>query len=608
MMYEKSNRPYKRLPKRSRITKPNQVKIKHARCFPFKGRYVVVLSGMLILLIVLAMHLLHLHISDKEFLVGQSEARTVREITLPAYRGMITDRNGEPLALSAPVQSIWVNPQVFAPSSKQIKELASNLEISEIDLERRLSDSGGRHFVYLQRQLNPAKAQDILDLNIPGLYAETGFRRYYPAGEIFSHVIGFTNIDDKGIEGLELKYDDLLTGQSGSQRVLRDRRGHIIETMEVIKEPTPGQNLSLSLDRRLQYWAYTALVKAVNQHDAQGGSLVMIDVLTGEILAMVNQPGFNPNDRQQRQSKFIRNRAVTDLFEPGSVLKPFAAVSVLEHKVLNKNQVINTSPGFMKVSGHVVRDLRDYGALTLEGILTKSSNVGITKASLDLRAGQLNQTLGAFGFGQISDSGFPGERAGSIVVPPLYDKFTRATQSFGYGVTVTTLQLAQAYAKLANPEFNQSLTFVKRTPDNTISGQNMLPDAMQHASKEVLSMLDNVVASDGSGSRAQIPGYWVAGKTGTAHKVGEQGYDRDKYRSVFAGVAPASNPRLAMVVVIDEPQGKQYYGGLIAAPVFQQVMSVALRILDIAPDNLQSEQMITHWSGDEKRWENGAIN
>jgi len=522
-----------------------------------------------------------LQVLNKEFLQNHGDARALRVVKISAHRGMITDRNGESLAISTPVNSIWAVPRKVMAADAKLDQLAEYLHMDEKELSSMLKDRIGRQFVYLKRHVAPALAEQVMLLDIPGISLQREYRRYYPAGEVTSHVLGFTNIDDSGQEGMELAYDSWLKGSPGSKRVLKDRLGRIIENIESITTPDPGNHLVLAIDRRVQYLAYRELKSAVNHHKARAGTLVMLDVKTGEIIAMVGQPSYNPNNRTGLKSGHYRNRALTDVFEPGSTLKPFTIATALESGLYDLKSTIDTHPGFFKVGDHTIRDHRDYGVIDLATVIKKSSNIGASKIALSLEPLDFWSTLTKVGFGQATGSGFPGESSGYLNPYNNWSEVEQATMSFGYGISTTALQLAQAYMPFATDGMMLPVSFLKVT--EPVAASRVFSAGV---ARQVRTMLESVVQKGGTGNRAFIEGYRVAGKTGTVHKTIVGGYSEDRYLSLFAGMAPASNPRLIAVVIIDEPKGDQYYGGLVAAPVFSNVMAGALRLLDIPPDNL----------------------
>jgi cell division protein FtsI (penicillin-binding protein 3) len=524
-----------------------------------------------------------LQIQNQDFLRNHGDARSLRTMKILAHRGNITDRNGEALAVSTPVKSIWARPRQLLESSDDLVELAEILKTNTGALHELLKNRVHRNFVYLKRQSKPQVANAIEALQLPGVYIEREYKRFYPSGEITSHLLGFTNVDDKGQEGLELAFDQWLQGASGSKRVLQDSLGRVFADVESIKASKPGKALELSIDRRIQYLAYRELKAAVIYHRARSGMLVMLDVNTGEVMAMVNQPSYNPNNRSGLKSDHFRNRAITDVFEPGSTLKPFTIAAALQSGLYQPDSQIETKPGFLKVGNHTIKDHKNYGKLDLMNILKKSSNVGASKIALSLGPEKIWQTYVNIGFGQSTGSGFPGESSGLLNDYSSWSEVELATMSFGHGIAVTALQLAQAYSVLAGNGVLRPVSFQKI--EEEVTGKRVLPSWVV---KHVNNMLETVVHEGGTGLRAAVRGYRVAGKTGTAHKAASGGYAGDRYVSVFAGMAPLSNPQLVMVVVIDEPQRGEHYGGLVAAPVFSNVMRGALRILNVPPDDIPS--------------------
>jgi cell division protein FtsI (penicillin-binding protein 3) len=539
---------------------------------------VLLMAGVL----ALAARAVDLQLMNHSFLADQGDARYSRVAEISAHRGTITDRYGEPLAVSTPVDSVWVNPKELSQTADQLPRLARALKRDPQSLARRVSSNVEREFLYLARHLQPEQAARVRMLDIPGVYLLREYRRYYPAGEVSGHVLGFTSIDDSGQEGLELAYDHWLAGEDGAKRVIQDRYGHVVENVESIRAARPGKDLVLSLDLRIQYLAYRELKRALIDHRARSGSLVVIDIATGEVLAMVNQPSFNPNDRDQLAAGRYRNRAVTDIFEPGSSIKPFVVAAALSSGQFREDSVIDTEPGFVKVGVKVIEDKHDLGTIDLATVLAKSSNVAMAKIALALDPQQIWTTLNALGFGQVTTTGYPGESAGLLSNYSHWRPIGIATLSYGYGLSVTTLQLAQAYATLGAGGIRRPVTFQRI--DGAVEGERVIDERV---ARQLIHLLESVITPEGTGVRASLTGYRVAGKTGTAWKATAGGYSTDKYISVFAGVVPASAPRLAAVVMIDEPGGTQYYGGEVAAPVFAGVMSGALRLMAIAPDDLR---------------------
>jgi cell division protein FtsI (penicillin-binding protein 3) len=520
-----------------------------------------------------------LQLRDHEFLAGQGDARFSRVAEITAVRGTVTDRYGEPLAVSTPVDSVWVNPKELALASDQIPRLANALKRDKTELARRLTSNLEREFLYLARHMQPSEAQKIRALEIPGVYLMREYRRYYPAGEVAGHILGFTSIDDEGQEGLELAFDHWLAGEDGAKRVIQDRYGKIVQNVEEIRAMRPGRNLVLSIDLRIQYLAYRELKAAIRDQRAKSGSVIVLDVATGEVLAMVNQPAYNPNDRDQIKAKQYRNRAVTDIVEPGSSIKPFVVAAGLASGKFDDHSVIDTNPGYIKVGAKLLEDRQNLGAVGLATILAKSSNVGMTKVALALEPAQMYGTLNALGFGQVTTSGYPGESAGLLPHYSHWRPVGISSMSRGYGLSVTPLQLAHAYATVASLGVTRPISFLR--VETAPAGTRALDAGV---SRTLINMLEAVVAPEGGGTQASIPGYTVAGKTGTAQKATAGGYATDRHVAVFGGIAPASAPRLAAVIVIDEPGAGKYYGGEVAAPVFAGVVGGALRLLAVPPD------------------------
>jgi cell division protein FtsI (penicillin-binding protein 3) len=544
-------------------------------------RFYFIITILLLALLGLIVRIIDLGVIERNFLVKQGAARSIREITIPSHRGMIVDRNGEPLAVSALVASIWINPQIFEITQSQFTKLAKILAYkSSVLKEKVYGDNGDKEFVYLKRGVPPEVAKQVLNLNIRGVFSQNEYKRYYPEAEVMAHVIGFTNIDDDGQEGLELAYQSWLKGIPGKMRVLKDRLGNIIENLAIIRKPQEGQNLMLSLDRRVQYLAYRELKDTVEKYKADSGSIVVLDVKTGEVIAMVNQPSYNPNNRNSVPINYFRNRAVTDLFEPGSTMKAFSIACALANGKFQPTTIINTNPGVLKIDDHQVYDDEhlNNGILTVTEVLKKSSNIGVAKMILSLPSDFLLNFLRNIGFGETTQSGFPGEGRGSLPNNLKWRPFVLATLSFGYSISTTPLQLAQAYAVIASSGLLRPISFLKLSQPS-VSKEVLDPTV----AKQMLKMLQTVLDIGGTGTRAHIPGYSAAGKTGTAYIAGPHGYYTDKYFSMFVGIAPVSDPELVVVVVIKNPRGS-YYGGLVAAPVFAHVMEGALRILGVPQD------------------------
>lgn len=526
------------------------------------------------LLVGVAARAVQLQVFDKQFLIGQGDARMERVDTLSASRGMVLDRHGEPLAISTPLLSLWADPRRI--DEKDISKLAKLLEMPRAELAQKVRSD--RSFVYLRRHMIPEQAEHVLAQKIAGVYGRQEYKRYYPQGEVSAHVLGMTDIDDHGQEGLELAFDSVLEGTDGKKRVLKDLYGNVIRDVESIAPVMPGETLTLSLDSRLQYLAYRELKNAVVLHGAAAGSVVIMDVKNGDILALVNQPSFNPNNRAGLNYNDTRNRAVVDAFEPGSVVKALTLSAALESGRFEEQTSINTAPGYRRLNGHTIRDTHNYGRLTVEKVLTKSSNVGASIIATELGSEAIWNTFYQLGLGQVTGIGLPSEAAGQLPNRPKWQDIELATFSYGYGLTVTPLQLAVAYGALAN----DGVRVVPRLVLNESNVQSVRAVSVQTAQR-MAAMLEQVVVQ-GTGKRAASSLYRIAGKTGTVHKLGKNGYSDDRYVATFAGFAPVSNPRLVMVVTIDDPSGQQYYGGEVAAPVFGRIMQAGLQLLGIAPD------------------------
>ena len=521
-----------------------------------------------------------LQVVRKQFYQDQGDARFLREVDIAVSRGTIFDRNGEPLAVSTPMVSITAVPSEVLDNADRIPALAQALGINSDDLKSYLEQRSDRDFAYLRRQMSPDAAQVVLDLGVPGVNGQREYKRYYPSGEVTAHVLGFTNIDDHGQEGLELAFDSWLAGKKGAKRVIRDRMGHIVEDVEQVRAPQPGQNLTLSLDRRIQFLAYSELKKQLDDVDADSGERVVLDVRTGEILAMVSLPTYNPNAVTGTNGSQRRNRAVTDVVEPGSTMKPFTMAAALSSgKFTPTSPQIDTGNGHFMYYGHDIHDDSANGVLTPTGVLTKSSNVGAAKIAIQLDTQFLYDSYRAFGFGDSTGSGFPGESSGLLKVGHTWRPLEKATIAYGYGMNLTPLQLANAYATLADDGVMHPPTFIK---DGDNPGKQIVTPQIAH---ELVTMLETVTAPGGTATRAQIANYSVAGKTGTAHLAAVGGYAKNNYNSLFAGIVPATDPRLVGVIVINNPK-KGYFGGDVSAPVFQRVMDGALRLLDVPPDNI----------------------
>ncbi|MBQ15380.1 MAG: penicillin-binding protein 2 [Gammaproteobacteria bacterium] len=535
-----------------------------------------------------------LQILERDFLQGEGDARTIRTVPIAAHRGIITDRNGEPLAVSTPVKSIWVNPQEIAGEPQSITLLAEALNLNSEVLINTIKNNSSREFLYVKRRLPPLEAELILAMDIDGVYTQQEYQRYYPQGEVTAHLVGISNVDDVGQEGLELTYDEWLRGVPGLRQVMKDPRGHIIEELNTIQTAQPGKNLELSIDFRLQNLAYRELKAEFIKRRAKSASIVVLDVDTGEVLAMANQPSYNPHNKDTMTDfSVLRNRAVTDVFEPGSTVKAFTIAAALETGLFQPDTVIDTTPGWMMIGRDEVKDIFNYGVLDVGRVITKSSNIGASKIALEIGAEPIRNMLERVGFGQPTGTGFPGERVGILRNPGRWSRIEVATLAYGYGLSTSALQLAQAYAVLADSGMKKPVSLLKLTAEE-LAAQTRTSVISKIINSQVVAMLETVVDSNRGGSavEANVPFYTVAGKTGTAHVVGEFGYEENLHNSLFVGMAPASNPEVVVVVVINEPKGDEHYGGQVAAPVFSKVVAGAMRILNIAPDIVKGNDLV----------------
>ncbi len=558
--------------------------------YPWRFRIVL---GLLALMVgAISWRIVDLHVIDHDFLQAHGDARSVRHIPIPAHRGLITDRNGEPLAVSTPVTTLWTNPKDLMALRDQWPRIAQALGQDPKAFAQRIEQNANREFMYLMRGLTPEQGQAILDNKVPGVYAIEEFRRFYPAGEVTAHVVGFTDVDDHGREGVELSFEEWLAGVPGKRQVLKDRRGRLIKDVQVARNAKPGKALALSIDLRLQYLAHRELRNALVENGAKAGSLVIVDVKTGEVLAMANQPTYNPNNRRNLQPAAMRNRAMIDVFEPGSTVKPISMAAALETGRWKPEDKVEVYPGSLQIGRYTIKDVSktEGPILDLTGILINSSNVGMSKIAFDIGGETIYDTMRKLGLGQDTGLGFPGERVGNLPNHREWRKAETATLSYGYGLSTTAIQLVHAYATLANNGQAVPLSMIR--VDSVPDGAQAIPE---NVAKTMQGMLQQVVEAPRGVFRAQVPGYHVSGKSGTARKasVGTKGYTQNAYRSLFAGFAPSSNPRIAMVVVIDEPSKAGYFGGLVSAPVFGKVMAGALRLMNIAPDNLPTEEQQT---------------
>ncbi|MCZ6501776.1 MAG: penicillin-binding transpeptidase domain-containing protein [Gammaproteobacteria bacterium] len=539
----------------------------------------LIVTLFVMLISILCARLVYLNVIDRDFLQDQGDARTIRMERITAHRGLIRDRNGKPLAVSSPVISLWADPGELPTSDEDLAPLARMLGVPLLSFSSRIDKARDRDFVYLRRHLVPAKAREILEMKVPGVYGEREYHRYYPSGEVGAHVVGFTNIDDKGQEGLELSFDRWLAGIPGKKKVLKNRFGEIIRDIVPVSPAVPGKNLDLSLDLRLQYLAYRELKSAVTHYDAVSGSVIVLDVETGRVLAMVNQPSYNPNNRMNLELDFVRNRSVTDVFEPGSIMKPFTVAVALLSGQYTPESVIDTDPGFMRIGSKTIRDPSNRGKLDLGGIIARSSQVGISKLALTLNEYEVWEMFQKVGFGRSTGVGFPGESNGYLPNYRRWKDIERVTFAYGYGLTATPLQLAAAYLTIAAGG-------VKREVSLLSTGEVMEERLYSNDVADQLKQMLTRVVTEGTGKKAKIESFSVAGKTGTVRKVGKGGYQDTLHIAFFAGMTPVNKPRLVGIVLINEPRTTAYGGGSIAAPVFSRVMAGALRLLNVPPNDI----------------------
>lgn len=550
-------------------------------------RFKAVVGALGILVTLLVWRVLSLQVLNlehgREFLQGQGAMRSVRTAEIPAYRGVITDRRGEPLAVSTPVVSIWANPQMLKDSPR-LEELAQALQMPLPTLKEKLAHYEGKQFMYLLRHLVPADARTILDKGIPGVAGEREYRRFYPAGEVAAQLIGFTNVDGQGIAGLELAYNERLQGIPGKKRYIKDLHGDMVRDIGVLQPPQSGKDIRLSIDLRLQFLQHRELQRAVTALGAESGTVVTLDSHTGEVLAMVNYPVYNPNGQKVGSPEGMRNRAITDTYEPGSTMKSLTLVAALESGRFTPETMIETSPGRIRVGPKVYPDPRNYGLISVTRVLQKSSQVGVTKIALDLGHEPIWEVFQRFGIGQPPNSGFPGESAGDLPNRQRWYATEKVSLAFGYGITASPLQLAHAYSVFANGGVQQPISLVALEGELPAGKRVISTDT----AAQLLAMLHAVTSDDGTAHRARVQGYQVGGKTGTVHKVGPGGYEAKKYVALFVGIAPIDNPRIVSVVVINDPKGARYGGGAVAAPVFSEITSATLRLLNVPPSEMST--------------------
>lgn len=537
----------------------------------------------------------YLQVYNKDFLVKQGNSRFIRIKKEPALRGTILDRNNIPLAVSTPVSGLWANPKELLQEPNAVATLAETLGKPLTQLQKKLDKKKNSTFVYIERGLEPAIAKKVMAKKLPGVHSLREYRRFYPSQDVTAQIIGYNNVDDEGQEGIELLYNDWLSGVAGSSEIIRDTKGKVVDVLEEIHPPVQGQELTLTIDKRLQYLTYMALLETAKEFNPKSATAVMLDAKTSEVLAMVSIPSGNPNNRKERRQSLLKNRAITDTFEPGSVMKPFAIATALDAGLVSPRTPINTSPGYYRVARHTVRDVHNYGPLNVAGVIKKSSNVGTCKIALRMPKDKLHAMYESLGFGQKSDIGFPGEQKGTLRDLKKLNDFDYCTNAYGYGISATALQVAQAYAVLANDGVKIPATLVKR--ENLPTGVRLMS---KRTATQVRKMLKSAVEKGGTGRQATtgdyMSDYSVGGKTGTAHKVINGRYSKHNYRAAFAGIAPLSDPRIVMVVMVDDPKGKKHYGGQVAAPVFARVVGKALRMMGVAPDQKKKDKKTLHTS------------
>jgi cell division protein FtsI (penicillin-binding protein 3) len=568
--------------------------------FNLRGRLMLVTGALGVCALALVARAAHIQVLHNQFYREQGNERFLREVAIPTSRGMITDRNGEPLAVSTPVESITANPKEVLDTPKMLPKLAAALNTDVDTLTRRLTQRADKEFVYLKRRINPAEARRVLALNIPGVSSQREYRRFYPQGEAIAHVLGFTNIDDQGQEGLELAFERTLRGTPGKKRVIRDRRGRIVEEVDLLRPAEPGKNITLTIDRRIQFLAYRELKRALLDTGASSGSVVVLDVATGEVLAMANLPSFNPNAVNEANRDAHRNRAVTDVIEPGSTIKPLTVAAALEAGKITPTTMFNTSPGWIPNGKYRTTDTHNYGILDTTGVIRKSSNVGAAKIVRMLPSRDFYDFLVRLGYGRSTGSGFPGESPGRLLKPERWSGTTKQTMAYGYGLSATPLQIAHIFATLGNGGRAVVPSFIK---GETGEVTQVLDARVAH---DVLRMMQTVTEPGGTAPQAAILGYHVAGKTGTA-RINYNGVYSRRYNAFFAGLVPVDNPRFAMAVVLKDPETSTgYTGGLVSAPVFKNVMEGALRLMDVPPDDIET-WLAAQAAADAKRMRQAGI-
>ena len=551
---------------------------------PWRSRFVVALVGLGFL--VLVGRAVYIQIIGTDFYQQQGEKRYGHVIEMPASRGRIVDRNGLVLATSVPVPSVWAIPKDFAADAQQRKALAKLLEMKPAELDNKLD--GAKNFAWLKRQVDAEAWAAVQALGVKGVHQVGEYRRKYPEGESAAHIVGFTNIEEKGQEGIELAFQEALQGRDGSRAVVKDRLGRVVEDRGEQIDPVDGRDIQLSIDSKVQFFAYQRVRDAVAEHNAKAGSVVVLDVLTGEVLALANYPSYDPGNRRKLSGEQLRNRALTDTFEPGSTMKPLVAGWALETRRVKPDTIVNTAPGSLVVGPLVVKDAHPYPSLTVEQVIQKSSNVGAARLAMQMPARELWELFSAVGYGQKPQIDFPGAVTGRLKPYKTWKPVEQATMAYGYGLSASLLQMARAYTCLARQGGDViPVTLLKR--DAPVDGARVYsPETV----REIRHMLQLAAGPGGTGPLAQTQGYSVGGKSGTAHKQEGKGYASNKYRSWFVGMAPIGNPRIVVAVMIDEPSKGVYFGGLVAAPVFSQVVQQTLRLMNVAPDLEVAPQIV----------------
>lgn len=573
-------------PRNSRSARPHRYAESPVLSLPMQGwraRLVVLL--LLVAFGALVLRAFYLQVVNNDFLQEKGESRYRRDVEVFASRGKVTDRNGDVLAVSTPMQSIWAFTDTAKLSADELRQLSALLSMNPRELGKKLASD--KNFVYLKRQVPPDIAAQVAALKLKGIHQDREYRRYYPTGEMTAHIVGFTGVDDKGLEGVELAYQSSLLGRPGVRSIIKDNRGRIVEDVGSMKPPQDGKDVVLALDAKIQYLAYSSLKQAMAEHKAKAGSVVVMDARTGEVLALANWPTYNPNSREHLTGAQLRNRAVTDSFEPGSTMKPFTIALALEKEKVRPSTQINCAPGRLTIGSATISDAHAYGMLTVSQVIQKSSNVGTSKIALGFKPQEMWDMFDALGFGRSPKLGFPGEIPGRLRAAKNWVPIEQATMSYGHGISVSLIQIARAYSVFARDGDLIPASLVRVDPGVPVESTRIFSP---ETAKSVRLMLELAASKEGTAPQAQVPGYRVGGKTGTAYKV-ENGVYARKYVASFVGVAPISDPRLIVAVMIDEPGAGKHYGGEVAAPVFSRITGGALRTLGVLPDAPMGERL-----------------